>query len=72
MVLLIASRRLVALDARHVDRVNAEAYLKSGKEIRDVGYVALAPDGLLGLRLFRRKAAAKSETKSEAKPGTKP
>ena len=27
------SRRLVALDARHVDRVNAEGYLKSGKEM---------------------------------------
>ena len=30
---LDASRRLVALDARHVDRVNAEGYLKSGKEM---------------------------------------
>ena len=33
---LDAARRLVALDPRHLDRVNAEAYLKSGKEIRDV------------------------------------
>jgi error-prone DNA polymerase len=33
---LDAARRLVALDARHVDRVNAEAYLKSGKEMHDV------------------------------------
>jgi len=33
---LDAARRLVALDPRHVDRVNAEAYLKSGKEMRDV------------------------------------
>src|SRR4051794_40665683 len=33
---LDSARRLVALDPRHVDRVNAEAYLKSGKEIRDV------------------------------------
>jgi len=33
---LDAARRLVALDARHVDRVNAEAYLKSGKEMDDV------------------------------------
>ena len=33
---LDASRRLVALDARHVDRVNAEGYLKSGKEMADV------------------------------------
>jgi len=30
---LDAARRLVALDARHVDRVNAEGYLKSGKEM---------------------------------------
>src|SRR5438876_326743 len=30
---LDAARRLVALDARHLDRVNAEAYLKSGKEM---------------------------------------
>jgi error-prone DNA polymerase len=33
---LDAARRLVALDPRHVDRVNAEAYLKSGKEMADV------------------------------------
>src|SRR5215210_4897231 len=30
---LDAARRLVALDARHIDRVNAEGYLKSGKEM---------------------------------------
>src|SRR4051812_17142804 len=33
---LDAARRLVALDARHVDRVNAEAALLSGKEMADV------------------------------------
>ncbi|HEX6919708.1 MAG TPA: DNA polymerase III subunit alpha [Actinomycetes bacterium] len=33
---LDAARRLVALDARHVDRVNAEGYLKSGKEMAQV------------------------------------
>ncbi|MGZ4710373.1 MAG: DNA polymerase III subunit alpha, partial [Acidimicrobiales bacterium] len=33
---LDASRRLVPLDARHLDRVNAEGYLKSGKEMHDV------------------------------------
>jgi error-prone DNA polymerase len=33
---LDASRRLVALDARHVDRRNAEAFLKSGKEMAEV------------------------------------
>ena len=31
---LDASRRLVALDRRHVDQSNAEAYLKSGKEMQ--------------------------------------
>jgi error-prone DNA polymerase len=33
---LDAARRLVALDRRHVDRANAEACLKSGKEMADV------------------------------------
>ncbi len=33
---LDASRRLVALDLRHVDRRNAEASLKSGKQMADV------------------------------------
>jgi error-prone DNA polymerase len=34
---LDAARRLVALDVRHVDRVNAEGHLKSGKEMQLVG-----------------------------------
>ena len=33
---LDAARRLVPLDARHVDRTNAEGYLKSGKEMAEV------------------------------------
>jgi len=33
---LDAARRLVALDLRHVDRRNAEGFLKSGKEMHDV------------------------------------
>jgi error-prone DNA polymerase len=33
---LDAARRLVALDLRHVDRANAEGYLKSGKEMAQV------------------------------------
>ncbi|MDP9396498.1 MAG: DNA polymerase III subunit alpha, partial [Actinomycetota bacterium] len=33
---LDAARRLVALDPRHVDRVNAEGFLKSGKEMAEV------------------------------------
>ena len=47
---LDASRRLVALDARHVDRANAEAALLSGKEMADVAsevarYAGLGDDG---------------------------
>ena len=34
--ILDAVRRLVPLDPRHVDRVNAEGFLKSGKEMRDI------------------------------------
>jgi error-prone DNA polymerase len=33
---LDAARRLVALDPRHVDRVNAEGWLKSGKEMAEL------------------------------------
>ncbi len=33
---LDASRRLVALDRRHLDRVNAEGFLKSGKQMLEV------------------------------------
>jgi error-prone DNA polymerase len=33
---LDAARRLVALDRRHVDRGNAEGYLKSGKEMAEI------------------------------------
>ena len=33
---LDAARRLVALDPRHVDRGNAEGFLKSGKEMQEV------------------------------------
>ena len=33
---LDASRRLVALDRRHVDRANAEGFLKSGKQMREI------------------------------------
>ncbi len=34
--ILDAVRRLVPLDLRHVDRVNAEGFLKSGKEMADI------------------------------------
>ena len=43
---LDASRRLVALDPRHVDRVNAEGYLKSGKEMAQVAEEVAAAAGL--------------------------
>src|SRR3954449_2294105 len=43
---LDSARRLVALDPRHVDRTNAEAYLKSGKEIRDVADEIVVAAGL--------------------------
>ena len=33
---LDATRRLVPLDTRHVERGNAEGYLKSGKEMAEV------------------------------------
>ena len=47
---LDASRRLVALDARHVDRTNAEAALLSGKEMADAAsevarFAGLGDDG---------------------------
>ncbi|MCU1602122.1 MAG: polymerase alpha subunit, partial [Frankiales bacterium] len=58
---LDASRRLVALDARHVDRANAEAALLSGKEMSDVAsevarYAGLTDDGR-GLLASTRKQA---------------
>ncbi|MBJ7358705.1 DNA polymerase III subunit alpha, partial [Nocardioides sp.] len=44
---LDAARRLVALDRRHVDRGNAEGYLKSGKEMAEIAeeVVRLAGSG---------------------------
>ncbi len=58
---LDASRLLVALDARHVGRVNAEGYLKSGKEMSEVAEeVARAAgfaDGGRGLLIRSRQIA---------------
>ncbi|HET7311822.1 MAG TPA: DNA polymerase III subunit alpha [Mycobacteriales bacterium] len=45
---LDSARRLVALDPRHVDRVNAEAYLKSGKEMHLVADDVVRGAGLGG------------------------
>ena len=56
---LDASRRLVALDSRHVDRANAEAALLSGKEMglvaEEVACLAGQDDG--GRRLLARTRA---------------
>ncbi|MDP9434116.1 MAG: DNA polymerase III subunit alpha, partial [Actinomycetota bacterium] len=45
---LDAARRLVALDRRHVDRANAEACLKSGKEMAEVADELARAAGLPG------------------------
>jgi error-prone DNA polymerase len=49
---LDAARRLVPLDARHVDRRTAEGYLKSGKEMAEVADDLVGPDRDAGLRLL--------------------
>ncbi len=46
---LDAARRLVVLDSRHVDRVNAEGYLKTGKEMADLAEEVARNAGLPGL-----------------------
>jgi error-prone DNA polymerase len=58
---LDASRRLVALDARHIDRSNAEAALLSGKEMSEVAsevarYAGLDDDGKSLLARTRHEA----------------
>ena len=53
---LDASRRLVALDTRHVDRRTAEGYLKSGKEMAEVAADLVGPDRDAALRLTERTA----------------
>ncbi|MDQ6650640.1 MAG: DNA polymerase III subunit alpha [Actinomycetota bacterium] len=53
---LDAARRLVVLDARHLDRVNAEGYLKSGKEMTELAeeLTRLAGSGRDGRGLLAR------------------
>ncbi|NYJ07712.1 DNA polymerase III subunit alpha [Petropleomorpha daqingensis] len=53
---LDASRRLVALDLRHVDRRTAEGYLKSGKEMAQVAEDLVGPDRDAALRLLEGTA----------------
>ena len=45
---LDAARRLVALDRRHVDRGNAEGFLKSGKQMHEVAEEICRLAGLAG------------------------
>jgi error-prone DNA polymerase len=54
---LDASRRLVALDERHVDRTNAEAALLSGKEMADVADEVARAIGERGRHLLARTRA---------------
>ncbi|SDO68277.1 DNA polymerase III subunit alpha [Geodermatophilus sp. DSM 45219] len=53
---LDAARRLVPLDARHVDRRTAEGYLKSGKEMAEVAEDLAGPDRDAAVRLLERTA----------------
>jgi error-prone DNA polymerase len=53
---LDAARRLVPLDARHVDRRTAEGYLKSGKEMAEVADDLVGPDRDAGRRLLMATA----------------
>ncbi|MGZ4445075.1 MAG: DNA polymerase III subunit alpha [Nocardioides sp.] len=62
---LDAARRLVALDRRHVDRGNAEGFLKSGKQMAEVAEEVCRQSGLAGdparearLLLARTRAVA--------------
>ena len=45
---LDAARRLVALDRRHVDRGNAEGFLKSGKQMQEIAEEICRLAGLAG------------------------
>ena len=62
---LDAARRLVALDRRHLDRANAEGFLKSGKQMLEVAEEVCRMAGLDGSRwatrlLARTRAVADS------------
>jgi error-prone DNA polymerase len=49
---LDSARRLVPLDARHIDRRNAEGYLKSGKQMAEVAEEVVGPDRDAARRLL--------------------
>jgi error-prone DNA polymerase len=57
---LDASRRLVALDLRHVDRVNAEGYLKHGKEMAEIAEEVTRAAGGDGSHAHRLLAATRT------------
>ena len=56
---LDAARRLVALDRRHVDRANAEGFLKSGKQMHEVAEEICRLAGLAARHRHRGAAAAR-------------
>lgn len=56
---LDATRRLVPLDPRHLDRVNAEGYLKSGKQMHDVAEEITRQAGLTGAAATELLAATR-------------
>ncbi len=49
---LDSARRLVPLDPRHIDRRNAEGYLKSGKQMTEVAEEIVGPDRDAARRLL--------------------
>ena len=65
---LDAARRLVALDRRHLDRVNAEGFLKSGKQMLEVAEEVCRMAGLEDRRTVCSPAPAPSPT---AAPSTR-
>ncbi len=59
---LDAARRLVPLDVRHVDRTNAEGFLKSGKEMSDVAEEICRFSGLGDSSRAARELLARTRT----------
>ena len=59
---LDAARRLVPLDVRHVDRVNAEGFLKSGKEMAEVAEEICRLSGLGDSSRAARELLARTRT----------
>ena len=57
---LDAARRLVPLDLRHVDRGNAEGFLKSGKQMAEVAEEVCRLAGLDGDHGRRRRLLART------------